>query len=679
MDKIIKRDGSVVPFDPANIYIAIEKALKATGDDISLAKAIGDKVVEELKKSFGSLKPTVEDIQNIVEKKLIEDGKYETAKAYIIYRQSRTALREKKEILGIKDTLKLSLNSLRILEDRYLRKDQFSKTTETPAEMFRRVAKAVAQADSNYGIDPQQTEERFYEAMVNFVFLPNSPTLMNAGTDLGQLSACFVLPIEDSLVDIFDALKNAALIHQSGGGTGFSFSRIRPKGDIVKSTMGVASGPVSFMRIFDRATETIKQGGMRRGANMGVLSVNHPDILEFVRSKEKEDELKNFNISVAVTDAFMSCVIHNRSYEIINPRNNKVLKIISARDVFDLVVMHAWKNGDPGMIYIDEINRKNPTPELGVIESTNPCGEVPLLPLESCNLASINLTKMFSNGKFDYKKLADAVQLGVHFLDNVIDANYYPLPEIEKMTKGNRKIGLGIMGFADCLIKMEVPYNSQQALDFAEELMNFIQQESRNASRALADKRGSFPNIDKSIYKNNNPMRNATLTSIAPTGTISTIANVSSGIEPLFSVGYLRNALDTTFLVTNPLFEEVAKQQGFYSAELMSQVIQEGSIQKISKIPHDVRRLFPTAHDISPEFHIKMQAAFQKYVDNAVSKTINLPEDATLEQTGSIFLLAHKLKCKGITVYRYGSKKKQALEFGTIDLQDICGPGICGY
>ncbi len=679
MDKIIKRDGSVVPFNPENIYVAIEKALKATNEDVSLAKTIGDEVIEEVKKKFGSLKPTVEDIQDVVEDRLIENGKYETAKAYIIYRQSRTALREKKEILGVKDTLKLSLNSLRILEERYLRKDRLSKATETPAEMFRRVAKAVAQADSNYGKDVQKTEEQFYKAMVNFLFLPNSPTLMNAGTDLGQLSACFVLPIGDSLVDIFDALKNAALIHQSGGGTGFSFSRIRPKGDIVKSTMGIASGPVSFMRIFDRATETIKQGGMRRGANIGVLSVNHPDILEFVRAKEKEDELNNFNISVAATDDFMSGVANNKSYEIINPRNSKVVKIMSAKDVFDLIVMHAWKNGDPGMIYIDEINRKNPTPDLGTIESTNPCGEVPLLSLESCNLGSINLMQMFSNDEFDYKKLAEAVELGVHFLDNVIDVNYYPLPEIEEMTKGNRKIGLGIMGFADCLIKMKIPYNSQQALDFAEELMSFIQHESRNASRALAEVRGSFPNIGKSIYKDNGSMRNATLTSIAPTGTISTIANVSSGIEPLFSVGYLRNALDTTLLVTNPLFERIAREQGFYSAELMSKVVEEGSIQRVSQIPQDVRRLFPTAHDILPEFHVKMQAVFQKYVDNAVSKTINLAEDATLEQTGSIFLLAHKLKCKGVTVYRYGSKKKQALEFGTVDFHDICGPGICSY
>lgn len=677
--QIIKRDGSVVNFSPEKIYKAIEKALKATGEDVSFAKTIGDEVIDELKKKFGVLKPTVENIQDIVERQLIKSGKHETAKAYIIYRQSRSALRRKKQILGIKDTLKLSLNSLRILEERYLRRDPVTKKVESPAEMFRRVAHVVAQADSNYDANPQDSEERFYNAMVNFEFLPNSPTLMNAGADLGQLSACFVLPIEDSLAGIFDSLKHTAIIHQSGGGTGFSFSRIRPKGDLVKSTMGIASGPVSFMRIFDRATETIKQGGMRRGANIGILSVNHPDIHEFIRAKEQEGELDNFNISVAVTDDFISRARSNQNYEIINPRNNKVMKVFNAKDVFDIIVMNAWKSGDPGMIYIDEVNRKNTMPGLGSIEATNPCGEVPLLPFESCNLGSINLTKMFSDGKFDYKKLAEILELGVHFLDNIIDVNHYPLPEIENVTKANRKIGFGVMGFADCLVKMKIPYNSQAALDFAEELMNFIQNEARKASRALAEKRGSFPNIDKSIFKDKGAMRNSTVTSIAPTGSISTIAGVSSGIEPIFSVGYLRNALDTTLLVINPMFEEVARQRGFYSNGLISQVVQEGSIQRNSKIPEDVRRLFPTAHDILPEFHVKMQAVFQKYVDNAVSKTINLPEDATLEQTRSVFLLAHKLKCKGITIYRYGSKKRQALEFGNIDFHNVCGPDVCGY
>jgi len=677
--KIIKRDGSIESFKPEKIYRAIEKALMATGEDISIVKKIGDEVIEELEKGSGSFKPTVEHIQDVVEKKLIRNGKFETAKAYILYRQSRTDLRRRKEILGIKDTLKLPLNCLRILEERYLQKDSSGKIFESPAEMFRRVAKAVAQVDANYGGDPSAAEGEFYEAMKRLEFLPNSPTLMNAGTELGQLSACFVLPIEDSLKSIFDVLKHAAIIHQSGGGTGFSFSRIRPSGDVVKSTMGVASGPVSFMRIFDRATEIIKQGGKRRGANMGILSVSHPDIIEFIRAKEHEGELANFNISVAVTDDFILKAVNNQTHELINPRNNKVVDVVNAQDIFDLIVTNAWKSGDPGMIYIDEINRTNTTPELGSIETTNPCGEVPLLPYESCNLGSINLTKMFTGDEFDYEKLGKTVVIGIHFLDNVIDTNRYPIPEIEQMTKGNRKIGLGVMGFADCLVKLKIPYDSQQALDFAQELMSFIQNEARKASRSLAEKRGSFPNINHSISKDKGPVRNATVMSIAPTGTISTIANTSSGIEPFFSVGYLRNALDTTFLITNPMFEEIARKRGFYSNDLMSEVIRVGSIKTIAKIPEDVRKLFPTAHDIVPEFHVKMQAVFQKFVDNAVSKTINLPKDTTLEQTRAVFLLAHKLKCKGITVYRYRSKKRQALELGDLDFYKTCGEGICSF
>jgi ribonucleoside-diphosphate reductase alpha chain len=679
MDKIIKRNGRVVDFVPEKVYRAIEKALKATGEGTSVAKEIGDEVIKDLNEKFAGLKPTVEDIQDLVEKNLIRNGKYETAKAYIIYRQSRTDLRKKKEILGIKDTLKLSLNSLKILEERYLRKDSVGKLVESPSELFRRVAKAIAQPDANYNSDPKETEKLFYDVLINLEFLPNSPTLMNAGTEMGQLSACFVLPIEDSLVSIFDTLKFVAIIHQSGGGTGFSFSKLRPSGDVVKSTMGIASGPVSFMKIFDRATEIIKQGGRRRGANMGVLSVTHPDIMEFMRVKEREGELSNFNLSVSVTDDYIDKVINNQPYELINPRNNKTEKMLNARDMFDMIVTSAWKTGDPGMIYLDEINRKHQTPGLGMIESTNPCGEVPLLPYESCNLGSINLVKMFSGNEFDYAKLSKTIEVAIHFLDNVIDANNYILPMIEKMTKGNRKIGLGVMGFADCLIKLDIPYDSQEALDFAEKLMSSIQREARKASSALAEKRGSFHNIDKSIFREKGPMRNATVTSIAPTGTISAIANVSSGIEPLFSVGYLRNALDSTFLVINPNFEDLAIKQGFYSTDLMSEVVHRGSIKQMPEIPQEVRRIFPTAHDISPESHVKMQAVFQKFVDNAVSKTINLPENATLEQTRAVFLLAHRLKCKGITIYRYGSKKRQALEFGDLDFRDLCQLGLCNF
>lgn len=415
---------------------------------------------------------------------------------------------------------------------------------------------------------------------------------------------------------------------------------------------------------------------MRRGANMGTISVTHPDIIDFITAKDQEEVLRNFNISVAVSDDFMSRVSNNQPCDLINPRNKQRVRVIPAKDVFDLIVMEAWKTGDPGMIYLDEINHHHPLTEMGEIEATNPCGEVPLLPYESCNLGSVVLTNMFTNGQFDYKKLGKTVSLAIHFLDNVIDCNHYPLADIEQMTKGNRKVGLGVMGFADCLIKMNIPYNSQEALDFAAELMNHIQHGARKASEELGASRGSFPNIERSTFRGTT-MRNATVTSIAPTGSISAIANVSSGIEPLFSVGYLRNALDTTFLVINPFFEDLARQKGFYSSDFMAQVVREGSIQRNTHIPSEVRRLFPVAHDIQPEFHVKMQATFQRFVDNAVSKTINLPENATLDQTRSIFHLAHKLKCKGITIYRYGSKKIQALEFGNVAHLGSCNSGVC--
>jgi ribonucleoside-diphosphate reductase alpha chain len=677
MGKIKRRDGTTVSFDSKKIYRALERALQATGEDTALAQKIGEEVIAILQEKFEQRVPHVEDVQDAVEKQLIAHGKYETAKAYILYRQSRAEIRQRKQMLGIKDTLKLSLNSLRVLRERYLRRHPDTDEIETPVEMFRRVANAVAQADALYGEDPRETEEKFFQAMVALEFLPNSPALMNAGTDLGQLSACFVLPIADSLTDIFDTLKQAALIHQSGGGTGFSFSSIRPRGDPVKSTDGVASGPVSFMKIFDRATEIIKQGGKRRGANMGILSVYHPDILDFIRVKEREGVLSNFNISVSVTDEFMTRVLNNQKYDIINPRTNKPVKQMNARDVFDLIIMNAWQSGDPGLIFIDEINRHNPVPGAGAIEATNPCGEVPLAAFESCNLGSINLVKMCSGGKFDYQTLGEVVRVAVHFLDNVIDVNRYPLPQVEKMTKANRKVGLGIMGFADCLIDMGIPYDSEEAIRVAEELISFISGEARKASRQLAEKRGSFPNHHLSIFRDSGPMRNATVTSIAPTGSISTIADVSSGIEPLFSVGYLRNALDTTMLVVNPLFERMAKKRDFYSTDLIAQVVREGSLQENKHVPDDVRRIFLTAHDIEPQSHVRMQAVFQKQVDNAVSKTINLPESATVEQLRSVFLLAHSMKCKGITVYRYGSKKVQPLEFGAIDTSAFCGADLC--
>ena len=551
--------------------------------------------------------------------------------------------------------MELSVNAIGVLKRRYLLKDDKGNLIETPEGMFRRIAKAVAS-------DPEQ-EAEFYNIMANLEFLPNTPTLMNAGTELGQLSACFVIPVEDSLTSIFDAVKDMALIQQSGGGTGFSFSRLRPSGDSVKSTKGVASGPVSFMRVFDVTTDVIKQGGKRRGANMGVLRSDHPDIIEFIKSKSQGGRFSNFNISVAVNDKFMEALKKDGEYELVNPRNREVVRKIPARDIWNNIITMAWKTGDPGVIFIDEINRNNPTPHIGMMECTNPCGEQPLLPYESCNLGSINLAKMVADMEVDWEKLEKTIGLAVRFLDNVIDGNKYPLPEIEKITKANRKIGLGVMGFADMLIRLGIPYNSALALEKAEVVMKFIQEKSHTASEELAEEKGAFPNYEGSIFKN--PIRNSTVTTIAPTGSISIIAGCSSGIEPLFAISFVRNVMEGTKLVeVNPHFEKVAKERGFYSEELMMEIARTGTLADIEGIPDDVRQVFVTAFDIAPEWHVRMQAVFQKYTDNAVSKTINLPNNVDIKSVGGAFMLAYELKCKGITVYRYGSKNQQVLYLG---------------
>ncbi|MFX0162509.1 MAG: vitamin B12-dependent ribonucleotide reductase [Candidatus Hodarchaeota archaeon] len=672
VSKIRKRDGHVVDFDSEKIVNAIHKAIVAVEEkDSEVARALSDKIVKIVEERFVEVIPSVEDVQDIVEDVLIKEGFSKVAKAYILYRQKRTELREAKTFFGVKDELKLTLNAIRVLEKRYLLKDKKGHVIETPAQMFRRVAKAIASVDPIYdeAVNVGELEEEFYEMMINLEFIPNSPTLMNAGTDLGQLSACFVLPVFDSLESIFDTLKYMALIHRSGGGTGFSFSKLRPRGDLVRSTMGVASGPVSFMRIYDVTTDVIKQGGRRRGANMGILRVDHPDILDFITSKRKEGFLENFNISIAVTDDFMRAVENDEDYYLINPRTNKPTAKLRARSIFDLIVDGAWGTGDPGLVFIDEINRRNPTPHVGEIESTNPCGEVPLLPYEACNLGSINLSKMVKNGEksIDWERLRKTVRKAVHFLDNVIDASNFPLSEIDKIVKANRKIGLGVMGFADMLVQVGVPYDSNEALKLAEEVMSFIEDEAVKMSVKLAEIRGSFPNFKGSIWdkRSFDKLRNATLTTIAPTGTISIIAGCSSGIEPLFSISFVRNVLGGARLVEiNPFFEKIAKERGFYSLELMNNIAKKGSIQDMEEIPADIRRLFVTSLDIDPEWHIKMQAAFQKYVDNAVSKTINLPHEATFEDVKNAYLLAYRLKCKGITVYRYGSKKEQVLTIG---------------
>jgi len=670
ISKIRKRDGRIVDFDPSKIANAIYKALAAVKKrNRKLADELSREVVMVVEEKFKDRIPTVEDVQDIVERVLIKKGYAEAAKAYILYRHKRAELRERKSLLGVRDDLKLTLNAVSVLERRYLQKDEEGKVIETPAQMFRRVAKAIAAPDALYdrSADLKAVEKEFYDVMTRLEFLPNSPTLMNAGTEIGQLSACFVLPVPDSIEGIFDALKYMALIHKSGGGTGFSFSNLRPKGDIVRSTKGVASGPVSFMKIFNTATDVIKQGGRRRGANMGILRVDHPDIFEFITVKEKEGVLTNFNISVGVTDRFMEALKKDEEYELINPRTGKTVKRVKARDVFDLIVTMAWRTGDPGLIFLDEINRHNPTPHVGKIESTNPCGEVPLLPYESCNLGSINLSKTVQDGEIDWEKLRRTVRIGIHFLDNVIDANRYPLPEIEKMTKANRKIGLGVMGFAEMLVKLGIPYDSEEGIATAEKVMSFISEEARKKSVELGEERGSFPNFEGSIWDKMgyNAMRNATVTSIAPTGTISIIAGTSSGIEPFFAISYVRNVMGTQLFEVNPVFEKVAKERGFYSTELLMKIAKSGSIQNISEVPSDIRRIFVTALDIAPEWHVKMQAAFQKYTDNAVAKTVNLPNEATLEDVRRVFLLAYRLKCKGITIYRYGSKSEQVLTIGS--------------
>ena len=611
--------------------------------------------------------PGVEDVQDIVERVLMLEGLPEVAKAYILYRKRRAEIREAKKIFGVEDELKLSINAVNVLERRYLLKDESGRVIETPAQMFMRVAKSIAAVDLKYG-GSEDIAQEFYNLMSRLNFLPNSPTLMNAGTRLGQLSACYVLPVNDSISEIFNTLRDMALIHQSGGGTGFSFSRLRPKGDFVGSTGGIASGPISFMRIFDAATDVIKQGGRRRGANMAVLRVDHPDIIEFITAKEREGFLTNFNLSVAVTDSFMDAVENDLDFELVNPRTGKPTRKMKARTLWNLIVTSAWRTGDPGLIFIDEVNRHNPTPQLGPIESTNPCGEQPLLPNESCNLGSINLAKFVEDGKIDWDGLRSCVRRSVHFLDNVIDANRYPTPNVEKVTKGNRKIGLGVMGFADTLIKMGIPYDSDEALRFGEEVMKFINDEGHRYSAELGEARGSFPNFDMSIWPSRGfkAMRNATVTTIAPTGTISIIAGVSSGIEPLFAVAFIRNVMEGTRLTEiNSEFERIAKERGFYSEELISKIARTGSVRQIEEVPEDVRRLFATAFDIEPEWHVKMQAAFQKHVDNAVSKTINFPNDATPEDVEKAYWLAYKLKCKGITVYRYGSKRQQVLYIGS--------------
>ncbi|MHB1315495.1 MAG: vitamin B12-dependent ribonucleotide reductase [Christensenellales bacterium] len=563
--------------------------------------------------------------------------------------------------------MSFSENAIKVLEKRYLTKDMEGNLIETVEGMFHRVADCIAQADLAFDsqADVAATAQEFYDMMYSRQFMPNSPTLMNAGKPLGQLSACFVLPIEDSMEKIFDAVKNAALIHKSGGGTGFSFSRLRPTGSAVQSTGGVASGPISFMKVFNAATEAVKQGGTRRGANMGILRIDHPDILEFISCKTNNKDITNFNISVGITQEFMDAVREGRMYDLVNPRTKEVVSRLDAGEVYDLIVDKAWSNGEPGIIFLDRLNRDNVVPSVGEIESTNPCGEQPLLPYESCNLGSVNLIEFIKDGAVDYDELGRVVTLAVHFLDNVIEMNKYPIEEIEKMTKLTRKIGLGVMGFADLLFALSVPYDSEEGIDQAEKIMSFIQETARKASCELAKKRGPFPLFEQSTLKGTDPIRNATTTTIAPTGTISIICGASSGAEPLFALSFVRNVMDNDSLPeVHPYFGQVAMERGFYSEELMRRIARTGTLHGIEEVPDDVRRVFVTAHDISPEYHIRMQAAFQKYTDNAVSKTVNFPNGATRGDVKDVYDLAFDLNCKGVTIYRDGSREQQVLYAG---------------
>ncbi len=669
-------DGNIIKFEKNKITESIWKAVESVGgEDKELTEKLTDQVVELLKQKLKPKQiPTKEEILNTTEKVLIESGHAKTAKAFILLHQKRVEFRRAKNILGVEDDLGLSLNALVVMKNRYLRKNEHGEVIETPRQSFERVAKAIAQGDKLYkksSKEIKQVEKEFLDMMVNLEFLPNSPTMMNAGTRHGTLSACFVLPVEDSVESIFGTLRDAALVQKSGGGAGYSFSRLRPREDVVQTTGGIAAGPLFFINAFDSALKGIKQGMKRYSTNMGILRVDHPDILDFIMAKETEGVLSTFNLSVGITDKFMKAVYNDGEYELLNPRDNKIIKKMKARAIWNLIITMAWKNGEPGIIFIDKMNKDNPTPNVGEIESTNPCGEQPLLPYESCNLGSINLKNMLKgkngNAKIDWDKLRETTMKSVHFLDNIIDLNKYPIKKIEEVTKSNRKIGLGVMGFADMLIELAVPYNSEEAERLAKKIMKFIKDVAIESSEKLGKERGSFPNFKGSIWekKGYKHIRNATLTTIAPTSNISIVAGCSSSIEPLFAISYIRNvanSLGQNLIETNPLFEKIAIQGGFYSDELMEEILSQGSIQNIKGIPESVRMVFVTAHDISPEWHVKMQAAFQKYTDNAVSKTINFPNYTTPDDIENAYKLAYDLGCKGITVYRDGSRKFQIIK-----------------
>jgi ribonucleoside-diphosphate reductase alpha chain len=665
VEQVRRRDGTLARFDPERIADAIFRAAREAGRrDRELADQLAASVVRELSQRGGV--STVEEVQDAVERTLMESGLHDVARRYVLYRRRRAELRSAKEVLGVRDELKLSAAAAVVLRERYLRRDERRGLIESSGEMMDRVARHVAQAEERFqaGSSPR-FEAAFAQLMRALEFLPNSPTLMNAGTEIGLLSGCFVLPIEDSLHSIFDTLGQMALIHQAGGGTGFSFSRLRPQGDVVRTTGGAASGPVSFMRVFDTATEVIKQGGRRRGANMAVLEVSHPDIERFVQAKSRSGGLENFNLSVAVSDEFMRAVHSGAVHRLVNPRTRQATGEVSAPELFERIAAEAWRSGDPGLIFLDRVNDANPTPTLGRIEATNPCGEVPLLPYESCNLGSINLARMLRDGELDWEHLRAVVRLAVRFLDDVIEVNRYPTSEVDEASRRTRKIGLGVMGLAEMLALMGLPYDSEGAIALGSRIAATVREQAERASEELARQRGPFPAFEQSALEANGlpARRNAQLVSIAPTGTISLIAGTTAGIEPMFAISYLRNVLGRELVEANPAFERTARERGFYSEELVSEIARDGGVRGNDRVPEDVRRAFVTALELAPEWHLRMQAAFQEHADAAVSKTVNLPPEATVGDVRDTFLDVWGMGVKGVTVYRYGSNPRQVLTF----------------
>lgn len=684
-----RRDGTVVAFDPARIEAAISRAACEVGlDDPQIAASLTGKVIAQLATRAGLRPPGVEDVQDAVERTLMAAGHADVARAYVMYRKRRSDLRHAKELLGVRDELKLSLGAAAVLRERYLLRDSQGRPSESTGGMMDRAAAQVAEAEEQYrpGSSSRWAEE-FAGTLRRLEFLPNSPTLMNAGTGLGLLSGCVVLPLEDSLTSIFETLGHAALIHQAGGGTGYSLSRLRPRGDPVADSGRTASGPVSFLPVFDAAAEVVSQGGRRRGASMAVLDVSHPDIVEFIEVKRAQGALEHFNTSIGVTDRFLRAVEKSGAHQLVSPRTGRAVGRVPAAELFDRICAAAWQGGDPGLLFLDRINRDNPLPGLGRIEATNPCGEVPLLPYESCNLGSLNLARFVKEGSVDYARLGRVVALAVRFLDDVIDVSRFPFAELEGPAHAARKVGLGVMGLAEMLATVGVPYASPDGIRLASRVMAFVQREARKASAGLAGERGPFPLYEQSVFARDGmgPLRNAQLTSVAPTGTISLIAGTTSGIEPMFALSYVRRVLGREFPETNPTFERVARRRGFYSDELMARIGRTGTCQ-LPQVPADVRAAFVTALEIEPPWHLRMQAAVQRHVDAAVAKTINLPSSATVADVSAIYLAAWHAKVKGITVYRYGARPGQVLSLaapeGTpgaaVEIADIYSGGCAG-